>query len=131
MNSFGIGGKLVGSGIARVSNDTITLTVSHLPTTAATVLFQGTMPSNSGSGAIFGDGLRCADTNVWRIISRNASAGGFTFGFGAGTAKVSVKGHVPINGATRFYQAWYRNSAAFCTSESINLTNGLKIVWAP
>jgi hypothetical protein len=41
-----------------------------------------------------------------------------------------VRGAVPA-GATRTYQVWYRNAAAFCTSDTFNLTNGLVVTWAP
>jgi hypothetical protein len=29
------------------------------------------------------------------------------------------------------YQAWYRNSANYCTSGAFNLTNGLSVLWVP
>lgn len=48
-----------------------------------------------------------------------------------GDPLISVRGLVPVAGATRFYQAWYRNAAVFCTSSTFNLTNGLQVVWAP
>jgi hypothetical protein len=31
----------------------------------------------------------------------------------------------------RTYQAWYRNSAAYCTASVFNLTNGVQIDWLP
>ena len=30
-----------------------------------------------------------------------------------------------------FYQSWYRNAAAFCTSSTFNLTNGVTVTWTP
>jgi hypothetical protein len=41
---------------------------------------------------------------------------------------VSVRGGVAAPG-TRTYQGWYRNAAAFCTTATFNLTNGLEIIW--
>jgi hypothetical protein len=41
-----------------------------------------------------------------------------------------VRGAVPA-GATRHYQVWYRNSAAFCGPSTFNLSNGLSISWTP
>jgi hypothetical protein len=29
------------------------------------------------------------------------------------------------------YQAWFRNSAAYCTSSTFNLSNGLRATWLP
>jgi hypothetical protein len=31
----------------------------------------------------------------------------------------------------RTYQVWYRNSAAFCTPDVFNLSNGLVVTWVP
>ena len=36
----------------------------------------------------------------------------------------------PSGGATRSYQGWYRNAAAYCTSATFNLSNGLRIDWS-
>jgi hypothetical protein len=41
-----------------------------------------------------------------------------------------VRGLVAAPG-TRTYQVWYRNAAAFCTSSTFNLSNGLQIAWGP
>jgi hypothetical protein len=30
---------------------------------------------------------------------------------------------------SRYYQVWYRNAAAFCTTGTFNLTNGLQLDW--
>ena len=34
-------------------------------------------------------------------------------------------------GATLHYQAWYRDPAAFCTTATFDLTNGLEVTWTP
>jgi hypothetical protein len=44
---------------------------------------------------------------------------------------ISVVGGVPSIGGNRYYQVWYRDSAAFCTPSTFNLTNGLQVVWMP
>ena len=41
-----------------------------------------------------------------------------------------VRGGVTA-GNVRRYQVWYRNSAAFCTPATFNLTNGLSVTWQP
>ena len=43
--------------------------------------------------------------------------------------------HDTIRGAvvpgTRYYQAWYRDSAPFCTPAFYNMTNAVQITWGP
>lgn len=120
------GALLSASGSLSTWNDTTVLTASGLPTTAPCLFFQG----NDVNGPVFyGDGLLCIGGGVLRIGTRPASAGTATYP-GPGDASVSMRGAIPLNGATRSYQAWYRNSAAFCTSATFNLTNGVRIVWA-
>jgi hypothetical protein len=48
----------------------------------------------------------------------------------AGDPSVSVRGGVLAPGM-RTYQVWYRNAAAFCTTATFNLTNGLRATWVP
>jgi len=36
-----------------------------------------------------------------------------------------------VGGETRVYPAWYRGAAAFGTSATFNLTNGVRVVWTP
>jgi hypothetical protein len=39
-------------------------------------------------------------------------------------------GFVPTNGGTRIDQVCCRNSAAFCTAATFNLTNGVRVEWS-
>jgi hypothetical protein len=55
------------------------------------------------------------------------NAGGISAWPGGGDPHVSVRGGVPA-GATRHYQAWYRNTTGPCGS-GFNLTNGVAIDW--
>jgi hypothetical protein len=43
---------------------------------------------------------------------------------------VSQRGQVQQPGS-RYYQAWYRNAAAYCSPGTFNLTNGLDVTWTP
>jgi N-acetylmuramoyl-L-alanine amidase len=127
-NSLGTGGALLlASGTASLASDTLVLQATRLPPTASTLFFQGTDRVNGGDGTPFGDGLRCVSGSVLRLATRTASGGAVTLG-GPGDARVSVLGAVPV-GATRHYQAWYRNSALFCTSATFNLSNGVSVPW--
>ncbi len=126
-NSTGTSGLLAGSGAASVASDTLSLDASGLPSNVFLLYFQGTQAVNSGLGAVFGDGLRCAGGAVVRLATRAAAGTTSSYPQG-GDPSVSVRGGVAA-GDTRYYQAWYRNSASFCSIDTFNLTNGLSVVW--
>jgi glucose/arabinose dehydrogenase len=131
-NSLGTGGgRLDASGSARVGNDTLLLSATALPPTTFALFFQGDALTQNGSGSVFGDGLRCAGGNVRRLATRMSAAGACAIGAPVGDAPVSTTGALTSAGGVRYYQAWYRNSAAFCTSATFNLTNALRITWIP
>jgi hypothetical protein len=131
-HSFGMGGKLDASGTPSVSNDSVVLHITNLPPTTNALFFQGNNKVNGGNGAQFGDGLLCVNGGVVRLGQKVTSGGAADYGAGVGSDPlVSVRGVVPLTGATRRYQTWFRNAAAFCTPSTFNLTNGLEIVWAP
>ncbi len=132
LSSFGVGARLRSSGIASLAGDTVRLNASHLPA-SSTLFFQGTSQQSGGNGAAFGDGLRCAGGTVIRLKTYPATGipGAATSSYPAlGDPSVSVRGNVTTPG-TRTYQAWYRNSAAYCSVSTFNLSNGLEIVWSP
>jgi hypothetical protein len=129
LSSLGVGGKVAGSGNASVANDTLALTGSNMPSSTC-LYFQGTTQLGAGAGVAFGDGLRCAGGTIIRLGTKTNVAGTSQYPVGA-DLPVSVKGAVPASGATRSYQVWYRNAAAFCTVSTFNLTNGLSIAWQP
>jgi len=130
LNSFGTGGLLVATGSNSVVNDALVLTASGLPPTAPTLFFQGTGQQAGGLGTLFGDGLRCVGGTVVRLGTEPASAGTAVYP-GVGDLSVSVRGLLPVAGGQRYYQAWYRNAAAFCTSNTFNLSNGVGVLWVP
>jgi hypothetical protein len=121
------GANLAASGIASVAADTLVLHGSGMP--EMTVLyFQGTARIAAGSGAVFGDGLRCAGGAVMRLGMKLNSGGASQYPSGT-DVPLSVRGAVAGAGAVLHYQAWYRNAATFCTSATWNLSNGLTITW--
>jgi hypothetical protein len=97
-----------------------------MPNSSA-LYFQGTTQLSSGAGSVFGDGLRCAGGSVIRLGTRVNASGASQYPQ-SGDASVSVRGGVATPG-TRTYQVWYRNAAAFCTSDTFNLTNGWQLTW--
>ncbi len=126
LNSFGYGSLMTATGGAAVAADSLTL-FATVPGTNAAMFFQGTALENGGAGVTFGDGLRCTDGTVVRLVSTEA-VGGIAQFPASGDPLVSVAGSVP-SGATRYYQVWYRNSATYCTSDTFNLSNALQVDW--
>jgi hypothetical protein len=128
-SSIGTGGALRGAGTASLASDSLSLTCTGLPSATTTLFAQGTAPINAGAGAVFGDGLRCVGGTLTRLSMKTASGGVVTYPQ-AGDAPLSVRGAVPA-GAVRVYQVWYRNAAAFCTSDTFNLSQGVSVQWIP
>ena len=128
LNSLGTAGTLRGSGAASIAGDSFRLDGLGMANSSA-LYFQGTTRAGAGLGTVFGDGLRCAAGSVIRLGTKTNVAGASSFP-AAGDPSVSVRGAVRA-GATRTYQGWYRNAAAFCAAETFNLTNGLSVVWTP
>ncbi len=122
------GANLSSMGAASIGTDTFVLHSTGMPNSSA-LYFQGTSRTAGGAGSVFGDGLRCAGGSIVRIGSKLNSGGSSSYPVGADTP-ISVKG-ANSAGNVRDYQVWYRNSAAFCTPSTFNLTNGLEITWGP
>lgn len=130
LNSFGVGATMRSTGNPSISADTVALQGGGLPV-ASTLLFQGTTRQNSGNGSVFGDGLRCAGGSIARLktVTASGTAGSATVNYPVGAdLPVHVKGNVTAPGI-RTYQAWYRNSASFCTAAVFNVSNGYELVW--
>lgn len=123
------GAQLTFSGSAIVSDDSLVLTSSGMPTTASCLFFQGTALSNNGDGTLFGDGKRCAAGSILRLAAKTA-VNGVAIYPGVGEPPVSERGLVPAIGATRYYQSWYRNAANFCTTSTFNTSNGVRAIWS-
>jgi glucose/arabinose dehydrogenase len=125
------GALLTASGSARVSSDTLLLAASGLPPVTAALFFQGDALVGGGSGSGFGDGLRCIGHGAVRLGQRVTTGGASSFGPAAGDAPLSGFAGLPAEGGVRYYQVWYRNAAAFCSSATFNLTNALRVTWIP
>lgn len=122
------GANLAASGTASISSDSLTLTATNVSVAAAT-LFQGTQ-SPSTTFQTFGDGRRCVGGSVLRMGTVFAPGGLVSYPAGVAPA-LSVTGVIPSAGGVRAYQVWYRDSPAFCTSATFNLTNGVVVRWTP
>ena len=68
-----------------------------------------------------------------RLGVKPSSNGAADFGFGVGSdALVSIAGHVPAAGATRYYQAYYRDPVVLGScgpTFTFNITNANDVLW--
>ncbi len=100
---FASGAQLVGTGIASVGNDSLTLTATHQEPYNSGLYFQAM--NDLSPGVVWGDGLRCAGGGEIRLQTRAADATGTSFT----TIDIGAKGGV-APGDTRYYQLWYRTT---------------------
>ena len=129
------GAVLNGLGVASTNNDTFVLSLANAPIGVAALFFQGTSASGGGAGVVFGDGVRCVSGSIIRLGIKTTTNGGVLGGIAnypsAGDASITTRGAVPATGGVRLYQAWFRNSAPYCTASTFNLSNGLRVTWLP
>ena len=123
------GAQLAASGLPVVAQDTLTLATNGV-TGSFALFFQGDAFEGNGTGALLGDGVRCVGGSLRRLGTRAASGGVATHGFASGSSIASI-GLVSAAGGVEYYQAWYRNAASYCTSDTFNLTNGVRVLWVP
>ncbi len=120
------GASLRAGGAPSIANDSVRLYGAGM-TNSSVLYFQGTVQQSSGAGTQFGDGKRCAGGAVVRLGTK-VNSFGLSYYPDFGDASISVRGLVTAPGS-RTYQAWYRNSASFCTVSTFNLSNGVEVVW--
>ncbi|MBL8857075.1 MAG: hypothetical protein JNL28_01040 [Planctomycetes bacterium] len=127
-NSIGAQGQLRAQGNQSLTNDSVVLLGSGM-LNSAVLYFQGTLQTVGGLGQGFGDGLLCVTGAIVRLGIEFNIAGASQYP-AVGEPPVSVQGLIGAPG-TRNYQIWYRDSAAFCTPSTFNLTNGVSVAWVP
>jgi hypothetical protein len=69
----------------------------------------------------------CAGGSLVRLAVKTNAASASSFP-GVGDPSVSAAGLVTGAG-TRYYQVWYADAAAFCSSDTFNFTNGVGVTW--
>lgn len=128
-NSVDPAGALLGaSGMNRLSNDSLVLHLSGIPASTTCTFFQEDVIQFTPGP--FGDGLLCGASALLRLRTKAASAGVVDYPVGA-EVPISVRGLIPSVGAQVGYQVLYRNAAAFCTPETLNVSNGIVSIWSP
>lgn len=128
-NSFDLdGARLYATG--RAVGDDVVLQVHGVPPNAFAQFVRG--DASSASGLAVGDGVRCADGTLVRFGGQFAACGVVQYprASSADVALSIASGTSPGSGATREYQALYRDAAAgFCNPSTANLTNAYRVTW--
>lgn len=126
-SSFAAGAQLSSTGTPSIALDTVVLTATDIPGPA--LFFQS--DGLSASALAFGDGLLCATTGIVRLGVVFPTAGVAAYPGGTTPNPVHVAGAPVVAGSTKHYQGWYRDAAAFCTTDTFNMTNGVSWTWQP
>jgi hypothetical protein len=125
---------LTASGFAYLTSDTLLFHTSGEKPAATSILMQGN--ALIASGAVFGQGVRCAGGALKRLYTTNASAGSIAVPQ-PGDPSVSVRsaalGDVIQAGESRWYLVYYRDPIVLggCPANStFNATQTAQIAWS-
>jgi hypothetical protein len=137
-NSSSTGGAMLGaSGIAYLSNDSLTFTTLDEKPTAASLLLQG--DASIANGLVFGQGVRCAGGTLLRLFVKAASGGSITAP-DLNTSDLSISARSASLGDTippgepRLYLVYYRDPIVLggCPAGStFNSTQTGSVTWWP
>ena len=128
------GAQISASGLPSLSADTLLITSTGEKPTAGSVLLQGT---TSISGAVFGQGVRCAGGTLKRLYLVSAVGGSIQVpapGSPSISARSAALGDTIASGATRFYAVYYRDPVILggCPAASgFNVTQTGQVSWLP
>ena len=137
-NSSGTGGAaLTAAGIAYLSMDSLAFTTTGQTPSATSILLQG--DAVVPTGAVFGQGVRCAGGSLKRLFVKSAAAGGIVAPeLGAGDPTVSTRsailGDPILPGQSRYYLVFYRDPLVLggCPAAStFNATQTGRVSWWP
>jgi Tol biopolymer transport system component len=134
-NSSATGGAILSaSGVSYLSMDSLVFTTSGEKPTALSIFSQGS--ATTTPGFTFGQGVRCATTNLKRLYTKVA-AGGSASAPSAGDPDVHTRSAAlgdPITaGSARYYYVYYRDPTVLggCPAAStFNTTQTGQVVWS-
>jgi hypothetical protein len=121
-NSSGGGAVVTPNGSNATSTDDMTFHGTNLLPSQPALLFVGNDILNGGNGVVFGDGLRCAGTNVVRLGVQTPDGGG-NASWGPGLRATGGW----VAGDTRHFQVWYRDPVGGPCAGGFNLSNALTV----
>lgn len=106
------GARLLATGHARLSADTLTFTATGERASAPSVLLQGT--AENPAGFVFGQGVSCVSGTLRRLYVRTANAGIVSLpDSGVGDSSISARsamlGDALLAGQSRWYAIYYRD----------------------
>ncbi len=133
-SSFTGGAQLSASGLPSLAADTLQFSTSGERPSAGSVLLQG---SAATSGAVFGQGVRCAGGTLKRLYLATAVGGSVHLpapGDLSVSARSAAVGDVLTSGATRIYAVYYRDPILLggCPASSgFNVTQSGQVSWLP
>ena len=123
-NSMTTGANMIATGFASVGNDSLQLYVSNCIPNTSGVFFSGPIALGGGTGALFGDGLRCAGGPLTRLEVRATS------GTGDVSSTLLIHNRDGSNpGDTRYYQYWYQDAGGIPCGTGFNTSAAVKINW--
>ena len=137
-NSGATGGAILeASGGAFVSSDTVEFHCSGEPSSALSLLVQGSMEMPQGS--ILGQGVLCIGAPLTRLLSKHAVGGrcllpDLVLGEPTISAVSNAKGAPILSGQSRCYAVLYRDPLVLgaCSPQStFNCTQTGRIAWSP
>ncbi len=127
-NSANLGGAVLeATGATSVSEDSFVLHGSGMPASSFCLYMQGT---TSIVPVQYGDGKRCIGGTMKRLKAKN-NVGGMSQYPAQFETSISLRGDIPVIGASRAYQILYRDPANYCTAATFNISNGVEAVWTP
>ena len=126
--AFASGAQLTGSGVARITGDTLILATTGLEPSNSGLYFQAN--NDLTPGIVWGDGLQCAGGQLKRLGVRFSDANGYSDTSGYPTS-ISVRAGNISPGDTKYYQCWYRNPLNSPCGSDFNASNGYAIAWLP
>lgn len=125
-NSTGLGARLLDAGTASVTDDDLSFMGVGLVPGQPALLFCGDATAGGGSGVSFGDGLRCADGAVRRLVTKTPDV--------VGRAKFGPRLADPGGwsaGDLRYFQAYYRDPVGGPCGAGFNTTHAMSVSFEP
>ncbi len=137
-NSSATGGAvLAASGAAYLSSDHLLFTTSGEKPSATSIVLQGS--ASLASGAVFGQGVRCAGGTLHRLYTKTAAGGSIVApDASAGDPSISARsaalGDVLASGQSRWYLVYYRDPIVLggcAITSTFNATQTGEVRWSP
>jgi hypothetical protein len=130
-SAFASGAHMAPTSFSRISNPNFGFAISGLKPNATALVFQGTGTINNGFGGPVGDGIRCVGGLITRFTPRSANAAGGLVFPQPTDPSLAWLGNIPPMGGFYYYQTWYRDTGAYCTSGVTNLSDAVMVEWTP